>query len=328
MQTLVADIYTEGVKGATAPYAAAANLAELFRQYDYSDGGKAQTNPVVPPGHYQGRLARFLQSQRFVGNGEQYAAAMALVLRARGIPARVVMGFVPTTEGSVQLKGNDVSAWVELPLAGAGWVPFDPTPPKDHLPQPEAQQKRSKPKATSQPPPPTTLPPPADPGDELEAEEADPLKRPDAGDGGGGLLRLLVTAVGVASVPLLLLAIPAAAVAALKLRRRVRRRRRGTPAQRASSGWREITDLARDLGTPMPHHATRAEAGCYLGVPAVVELADRTDLLVFGAQEPTEGDASGLWSSVDSARQTMLAHLRRRDRWRAAVSLNSLRELR
>ncbi|MFA5678833.1 MAG: DUF3488 and transglutaminase-like domain-containing protein [Pseudomonas sp.] len=60
-----------------------------------------------------------------------YAGAMTFVLRAAGIPARVVAGY---QGGEINLRGNhvlvhqfDAHAWVEAWLPGQGWVSFDPT---------------------------------------------------------------------------------------------------------------------------------------------------------------------------------------------------------
>ncbi|MBE7373067.1 transglutaminase TgpA family protein [Pseudomonas lopnurensis] len=60
-----------------------------------------------------------------------YAGAMTFVLRAAGIPARVVAGY---QGGEVNPAGNylsvrqfDAHAWVEYWVAGRGWVSVDPT---------------------------------------------------------------------------------------------------------------------------------------------------------------------------------------------------------
>ncbi|BCY06608.1 DUF3488 and transglutaminase-like domain-containing protein [Actinoplanes sp. L3-i22] len=66
-----------------------------------------------------------------VGYCQQYAAAMAWMVRAAGIPARVAFGF---TRGSVQdgntyvITNRNAHAWTEVYLQGFGWVPFDATP--------------------------------------------------------------------------------------------------------------------------------------------------------------------------------------------------------
>ncbi|MEK8109969.1 transglutaminaseTgpA domain-containing protein [Micromonospora sp. M12] len=66
-----------------------------------------------------------------VGYCQQYAAAMAWLVRAAGIPARVAFGF---TNGSKRdgdtftLTNLNLHAWTEVYFDGVGWVPFDATP--------------------------------------------------------------------------------------------------------------------------------------------------------------------------------------------------------
>ena len=62
---------------------------------------------------------------------EHYAGAMTFVLRAAGIPARVVAGYqggeVNARGGYVLVHQFDAHAWVEAWLPGQGWVTLDPT---------------------------------------------------------------------------------------------------------------------------------------------------------------------------------------------------------
>ncbi|MRN55578.1 DUF4129 domain-containing transglutaminase family protein [Paenibacillus monticola] len=63
-----------------------------------------------------------------------FATAMTILLRSAGIPARYVQGYGPgTLEADTEpqrytVTQGDAHAWVEVYFAGAGWVPFDPTP--------------------------------------------------------------------------------------------------------------------------------------------------------------------------------------------------------
>jgi len=62
---------------------------------------------------------------------QQYATAMTLMLRDRGIPARYVQGFLPgreTDDGGFEVPMSAAHAWVEVLFPGVGWVRFDPTP--------------------------------------------------------------------------------------------------------------------------------------------------------------------------------------------------------
>ncbi|MAB23672.1 MULTISPECIES: DUF3488 and DUF4129 domain-containing transglutaminase family protein [Pseudomonas] len=62
---------------------------------------------------------------------EHYAGAMTFVLRAAGIPARVVAGYqggeINTRGSYVLVHQFDAHAWVEVWLQGRGWVSVDPT---------------------------------------------------------------------------------------------------------------------------------------------------------------------------------------------------------
>ncbi|MFK0244754.1 transglutaminaseTgpA domain-containing protein [Amycolatopsis azurea] len=61
---------------------------------------------------------------------EQYASAMAVMLRSVGIPSRVAIGFTSgTPKGDhVSITSEDAHAWVEVYFQTKGWVSFDPTP--------------------------------------------------------------------------------------------------------------------------------------------------------------------------------------------------------
>jgi transglutaminase-like putative cysteine protease len=64
------------------------------------------------------------------GYCEYYASAMAVMLRASHIPARVAYGFLPGKRGNDGLEVVSASSthwWVEVFFPGTGWVEFDPT---------------------------------------------------------------------------------------------------------------------------------------------------------------------------------------------------------
>ncbi len=68
------------------------------------------------------------------GYCEQFAGWMAVMARTLDIPSRVVLGFTPGTQVSsdtVVVQDRNAHAWVELWIAGLGWIPFDPTPRAD-----------------------------------------------------------------------------------------------------------------------------------------------------------------------------------------------------
>ncbi len=77
-------------------------------------------------------LAYFLFTRR-AGHCEYFAAAMTVMLRDLGVPARYVGGFLPGEYNDVGgdwiVRASDAHVWVEVFFPGYGWITFDPTPP-------------------------------------------------------------------------------------------------------------------------------------------------------------------------------------------------------
>ena len=77
-------------------------------------------------------LAYFLFTRR-AGHCEYFAAAMTVMLRDLGVPARYVGGFLPGEYNDVGgdwiVRASDAHVWVEAFFPGYGWITFDPTPP-------------------------------------------------------------------------------------------------------------------------------------------------------------------------------------------------------
>jgi hypothetical protein len=67
------------------------------------------------------------------GHCEYFASAAAMMLAARGIPARLVTGSFGGEAGlfsrSIVVRAENLHAWVEADLDGTGFEPLDPTPP-------------------------------------------------------------------------------------------------------------------------------------------------------------------------------------------------------
>ena len=71
------------------------------------------------------------------GYCEQFATALALMVRELGIPSRLATGYAtgdydPILNQAV-VRERDAHAWVEVYFASHGWVPVDPTPGVDPL---------------------------------------------------------------------------------------------------------------------------------------------------------------------------------------------------
>jgi transglutaminase-like putative cysteine protease len=83
-----------------------------------------------PSGHATNPLEDFLE-RTHAGHCEYFASAMALMLRARGVPARVVNGYrlgpwIPEG-GYFRVSQNEAHSWVEYWHEGRWWT-ADPTP--------------------------------------------------------------------------------------------------------------------------------------------------------------------------------------------------------
>ncbi len=289
-------------------------------------------------GHGADRMAALLGSGLMVGDGEQYASAMALMAREMGLPARVVLGFVPDAaepDESVVVTGDDIQAWVEIAFQGYGWVAFDPTPPETQTPQEETETTPTEPQPQVVQPPPPPPPPVTPPDDDTEQ----PQTESDDDRATTPLWQQIAIGVAVGSGVILLLLLPAFVVVLAKLVRRRRRRRAAAPLARVTGGWDEVLDLADDLRRAPPVLATRREKAAGIGrafdappsdgggavAPAVARLADRADAAVFGPGVPDEKQTRDYWREVDAAMQRMRQSVPRRARLRGRVTLRSLR---
>jgi hypothetical protein len=125
----------ELVRELTGPYNNAYDKANAVLQYLTGQDFLYTLNlPDLPE---QNAIDAFiLQSKR--GHCEFFASAMALMLRADGIPTRVVSGY----RGADWSDGTDAyivrqsmaHLWLEVFIEGHGWVRFDPAPPRVEAP--------------------------------------------------------------------------------------------------------------------------------------------------------------------------------------------------
>lgn len=264
-------------------------------------------------GHSSSRIRNLLTAKQMLGDDEQYAVSMSLMLRHLGIPSRVVMGFYPEPTspengaGEVKITGKDVHAWVEVAFDRVGWVSFDPTPPKDNIPIPPDPENKSKPKPqVLQPPPPPQEPADLPPDSSPDALDAD-QKKNNPWLFWGALLQ----ALGIALIPIAILALPLLLIALLKSRRRKARFTDGHPAQRVGGGWNEVLSLATDMGAGIDTRSTRRESAAVVAdaFPAsgqtTTMLAHRADASIFGAGQPSEEEVKAYWEIVDGSLKEM-----------------------
>lgn len=302
----------------------------LQSQGKFSNGLEGQV--ASTSGHSAARITKLLSGKEMVGDDEQYAVAMTLMARQLGIPARVVMGFYLDSKDSangsspVTIKGDDVHAWVEVNFAGVGWVPFNPTPDKDHVPNPPEPQNASKPKPqVLQPPPPPQEPADLPPDSAPDALNTDPKKDNPAAKLGAALL-----IVGVAAIPVIILLLPLLVIALMKSRRRKKRLTEGLPTDRVSGGWNEVLSMATDLGTGVSVTATRRETAVelYSAFPKsqshTAVLAESADAAIFGPGQPSEAQVAQYWEHVEASVNDMRGSVGFFKRLRAKFSPRSL----
>ena len=121
----VGELAREIVRGDSSP-AVQARLVEKYLRTHY---GYTLELPQFEPAD---PLAYFL-FHRKKGHCEYFASSMAVMLRALGIPSRVVTGFQSGVynpiSGTQLVRSSDAHSWVEAWLPHRGWTTFDPTPP-------------------------------------------------------------------------------------------------------------------------------------------------------------------------------------------------------
>ena len=112
-------------RAATNPFDKATAIETFLRSgYSYS------LEPGSPPAG-QDPLENFLFTNK-LGYCEFFASAMGHMLRAEGIPARLVNGYGQGTFDAKNkqwvVRETDAHTWVEAYFPTYGWIPFEPTP--------------------------------------------------------------------------------------------------------------------------------------------------------------------------------------------------------
>jgi transglutaminase TgpA-like protein/transglutaminase superfamily protein/uncharacterized protein DUF4129 len=211
---------------------------------------------ATAPGNGDDALVEFLTVGK-VGYCEQFASAMATMLRTVGVPSRVAVGFTAGTDlGDYRsISTQDAHAWVEAWFPGDGWVTFDPTPltdgraitppyveqargeaaGQDTSSQPDelSPEEQAAPTAAPAPEPTPATPPPA-------AAPTDP----------GGLQLSFLWPVLVALLVVAVLGAPAG-LRVLHRRRRLAAVHAGG-AGAVAAGWAELLAESVDRGVPIP----------------------------------------------------------------------------
>lgn len=104
-----------------------ATLADNLLQYFH---GQHFSYTLQPPLLGDDAIDEFLFSTQ-AGFCEHYAGAFVFLMRAMGVPARVVTGYqggeINPVDGYLEVRQSDAHAWAEIWLDQRGWVRYDPT---------------------------------------------------------------------------------------------------------------------------------------------------------------------------------------------------------
>ncbi len=211
-------------------------------------------------------LSQFLETR--TGYCVQFATAMVMMSRAKGIPARMAIGFLPGARdpsGRYAVSADDAHAWPELYFHGAGWVRFEPTP---------SVRSGTAPQWTL----PVATVAPSEPTEPGTAESSNPVTRDldrglDAGlDDSTGPVELplwdrvrlwLADPVHLVLLGVLLGVLATLVLPVTALVLRWRRQRRTRDPHRAEAQWAGLTARLEDLGLAAPPGGTLRDAERY-----------------------------------------------------------------
>ncbi len=311
----VTTIARQVTSSAPTPFDKAMALNEYFTgpnsQFTYS----LQT----APGGGGDALVDFLTRGR-TGYCEQFASAMAAMLRTVDVPARVAVGFTAGQQGpdGRTISTSDAHAWVEAWFPGYGWQTFDPTPLTDgRTVEPQyVQQARAEAGGGAGQDAQQAPPPPAPASAALPAPVAAPTPEPVPGQDGApepvaGSSGVLPLVLGV-SIALVVLA---ALLAGPRLLRRRQTRQRTVLARAGGAGaagaaWAEVLAVSRDHGvtarrgdtvrTTAEHMITGHELEGR-GRDSLVELGRQVEASWYGGQLPEPGTLDPLVADVREA---------------------------
>src|SRR3989441_12292739 len=121
----VRHLASELTAGVESPY----QQAEAIRRYLRREFTYTLQAPLLPD--RADAVDEFLFVTR-QGSCETFASTLAVLLRAAGIPARLVTGYTTGSynvlTGYYEVRNSDAHAWVEMFQPGAGWIEIEATP--------------------------------------------------------------------------------------------------------------------------------------------------------------------------------------------------------
>lgn len=249
---IIGDTAREVTASAQTPYDKLVTLQNWFRSSQFRYSLDAPVDSGFD-GAGLDAVAQFLQVR--AGYCVHYASAFAVMARTLGIPARIVIGYLPGTASSIPQQGgveysvssSQLHSWPEVYFEGIGWVPFEPT---NSLGVPTNFASGSSGNGTTTPNAPTQdADTPADQPSTApsEAVENDPGAQ---ATGGGSVTARQSTAWVAPVLGILVLLVLAALPAVTRLvlrRRRLAAARAGDPV----AAWTAMLEDAVDLGIPV-----------------------------------------------------------------------------
>lgn len=226
-----------------------------------------------PPGSPDDPVLSFLETK--VGYCQQFASTMTLLARAHGIPARVVVGFLPGEAVDAEervIRASDAHAWPELYFAGVGWTRFEPTPGTRAASVPSYSINIERDGGGPTDETTTTSETTTTTSTQAVPESEDPTAVDRAGEGEGLPWRSWL--VGVLLVVAALAIMP---VTAWLARRRERATAPDAPA-RVEAEWEDLLGQLDDLGLRPPPGATPRRVGAWVGRNGYLDESARGQL--------------------------------------------------
>jgi transglutaminase-like putative cysteine protease len=325
----VQQLLDETVAGEETGYDKVAAIQALFR--DASNGFIYSENASVPGFDQPDALERFLRGKQ--GFCEQYASAMAALVRGLGIPARVAVGFTPGSrrgDGVYEVTTSDAHAWPEVWFSGAGWVRFEPTPRDVQVTTPGYTQPPAEAPVSEEPASASAAPqaPASEAPVNPRAEDREDFDTSTAAGSDDGLSDRALAALAGGTGLLVLLTLPSA-LAALR-----RRRRWASPT--ALSAWGQVCDDGVDVGHEWRAADSPRAAAAHLaaarGLPQ--DAVSSLDRLAVAAERARYArpdsvgtlDGAALHEDARTVRSALLAGAGSRQRWLARLApLSTLR---
>lgn len=313
-------------KDATTAALVARELETYLSQRGYFSHGEQAGGAPSLSGHGADRITGLLSGDYMVGDAEQYASAMALMAREQGLPARVVMGFIPEDHqptDAVTFTGADMTAWVEINFDQVGWVSYFPTPDSSRTPQDVDKPHDVDPQPQTNQPPPDPQPPVQEPAP--DTEETNVKTEQDDPELVSHWNLILKIAAGTGGLMFLVALWPALIIFA-KWRRR-KKRQQGTEADQIVGGWKELLDSSYDLGLRPQNHLTRRQVAEVIAPqdPLTLTLAELADYAVFSQEDLEPGVGVRFWDAAQEAMQALGNQGSAKARLRAKLSRASLR---